>query len=155
MSIPFFMDPLICPAHCLRHYLNVTATLRYNLPESEWIPDQLFIAVRKPHHAVVSSTIARWLKSTLLSAGVDTSVFSAHSTRGASSSKAAMSGVTMKNILDTAAAWTFQRFYLRVEDRMIEQEVQPHLDYATVILVASNSRCDMESEPSEVQSQNG
>ena len=83
---------------------------------------------------------------------------SAHSTRGASSSTAAMSGVTMKNILDTAdwaAARTFQRFYLRVEDRMIEQEVQPHLDYATAILAASNSCCDMEPEPSEVQSQNG
>ena len=70
--------------------------------------------VIKPHRAVGSSTIARWLKSTLEAAGVDTSIFSAHSVRGASSSKAANMGNTTNEIL-RAADWSsesvFQKFY--------------------------------------------
>jgi integrase len=71
-SISAFQDPVLCPVTCLKYYLSVTSALR---SQSD-----------KPHKPVVSSTIVRWLKSVLLSAGVDTSVFSAHSTRGASAS---------------------------------------------------------------------
>ena len=138
----------------------MTASLRSRSNDREWNPDQLFLAVKKPHRAVASSTIARWLKSILLSAGVDTSLFSAHSIRGASSSKAAMSGATVKNILDTAdwtSAGTFRRFYLRlpIGKQLIDQEVQSHPDYTTAVLSSSKSRCDTEPEPSDVQSQNG
>jgi hypothetical protein len=42
------------------------------------------------------------LKSVLTSSGVDTSVFSAHSTRGASTSGASQAGVTTQQILSTA-----------------------------------------------------
>ena len=41
----------------------------------------------------MSSTIARWLKSLLEVAGIDTLVFSAHSVRGVSSSAAANLGI--------------------------------------------------------------
>lgn len=110
--------------------------------------------------AVASSTIARWIKSILLSAGVDTSFCTAHSTRGASSSKAATSGVTLNNILDTddgTSAGTFRIFYLRlpIEKQLIDQEVQSHQDYTTAVLSSSKLHCDMEPEPSNVQSQNG
>ena len=47
-------------------------------------------------------------------AGVDTSIFKGHSTRGASSSKAALSGVMVSDILqaaDLSSEGTFQRFY--------------------------------------------
>ena len=63
---------------------------------------------------MTSSTIARWLKSILDAAGVDTSIFNAHSVRGASSSRAANMGITTNDILK-AANWSlesvFQRFY--------------------------------------------
>ena len=42
---------------------------------------RLFLALINPYKAVTSSTIARWLKSLLEAAGIDTSVFSAHSVR--------------------------------------------------------------------------
>ena len=49
-------------------------------------------------------------------AGIDISIFKAHSVRGAACSTAAGAGVTTKDILD-AADWsserTFQRFYYR------------------------------------------
>ena len=49
-------------------------------------------------------------------AGVDTSIYSAHSTRGASASKAVANGVSIDSVLQTAN-WsresTFTRFYHR------------------------------------------
>jgi len=49
-------------------------------------------------------------------AGIDTSIFKAHSVRGAACSTAAVEGITIKDILD-AADWssegTFQRFYCK------------------------------------------
>ena len=74
----------------------------------------LFLAMIKPHKPVTSSTIARWLKKVLELSGVDTSIFSAHSVRGASVSAASTSGVTTAEIL-TAADWSsqsvFETFY--------------------------------------------
>uniref|UniRef100_A0A1X7VS99 Tyr recombinase domain-containing protein n=1 Tax=Amphimedon queenslandica TaxID=400682 RepID=A0A1X7VS99_AMPQE len=65
--------------------------------------NRLFISFIKQHNAVTSSSIARWLRTTLEEAGID-SVFGAHSIRGASASAAARGGVTLREILE-AASW--------------------------------------------------
>ncbi|KAI8514350.1 hypothetical protein Bbelb_086740 [Branchiostoma belcheri] len=76
----------------------------------------LFRALVEPHQAVSTSTIARWLRTVLQEAGIDTSRFTGHSTRGASVSAAARQGVSTKDIL-AAANWstasTFKKFYNR------------------------------------------
>ena len=63
--------------------------------------------------------MARWLKSLLEASGIDTSIFGAHSVRGASSSAAASAGISTADILK-AAGWssqsTFERFYYRPSD---------------------------------------
>ena len=46
---------------------------------------RLFIAARKP---VTSATIGHWLKNFTEQSGIDTSIFMAHSTRGAATFKA-------------------------------------------------------------------
>ena len=101
--------PELCPVQALRAYEFQTEMLRGE-------ESKLFVAVIKPHRAVTSSTIARWLKSILGAAGVDTSIFNAHSVRGASSSRAANMGITTNDILK-AANWSsesvFQRFYYK------------------------------------------
>ena len=58
----------------------------------------------------------------LTSAGIDTSVFSAHSTRGASTSAASLAGVPTQQILSTAD-WSTDnvKFYFR--DRQVQS---PH-----------------------------
>ena len=65
---------------------------------------------------VSSSTVARWLKLLLEASGIDISMFSTHSVRGASSSAAASAGISISDILK-AAGWssesTFQWFYYR------------------------------------------
>ena len=44
---------------------------------------RLFLVVVKPHKPVCSSTLARWLKSLVEKAGIDTGIFKVHSVRGA------------------------------------------------------------------------
>ena len=67
-------------------------------------------------HAVTTATVARWIRSFLKEAGVDTSVFKTHSVRGAATSAAAKAFVPLQEILDMAD-WsnplTFQQFYYR------------------------------------------
>ena len=146
-----FNDSLLCPVECFRTYKEVTRSLR-----TQPVQSGLFLALNRPHLPVTSSTVARWLKAVLSSAGVDTSHFSAHSTRGAAASAAAMAGVTMKQILETAdwaSAGTFREFYLK---ETTHKDRTPRQSFNVGSLIsASKSRCDMEPEPYEVQSENG
>ena len=79
-------------------------------------PNPLFISYIKPHKPIASQRIAHWIKDMLAEAGVDTSIFKAHSVRGAATSAALAKGVSIQDILDTAD-WstdsTFRRFYYR------------------------------------------
>jgi integrase len=63
---------------------------------------------------VTTNTIARWLKTVLRNSGVNTDVYSAHSTRAASTSAAAANGCTFDEIM-THVGWsnanTFATFY--------------------------------------------
>ena len=105
-------DNLLCPVTTLRAYEERTAPFQGK-------ESRLLLATIRPHQAVSSSSVARWLKSLLEASGIDTSIFNAHSVRGASSSAAATAGVTTADILK-AANWNsesvFQRFYYRPAD---------------------------------------
>ena len=99
----------IDPVDCLHSYLHATETKRSN-------EGRLFIGSVKPHKPVGPSTLGKWIKTQLGKAGVDTSLFSAHSTRGAAASKAAAAGVPIDSILklaNWASQSTFERFYRR------------------------------------------
>ena len=102
-------DTTLCPVTTLRAYEERTRDLRAK-------ETRLFVSLIKPHNKVSSSTIARWIKSFLETAGVDTTIFQAHSVRGASSSTAANMGITTNDILK-AADWSsesvFQKFYYK------------------------------------------
>ena len=102
----------LCPVSTLKEYESRTHPLRGR-------ETNLLIAIIKPHKAVSSSTVARWLKSLLEASGIDVSIFGAHSVRGASSSAAASAGISTSDILK-AAGWssesTFQRFYYKPLD---------------------------------------
>jgi len=107
---PFPDKPELCVYSLVKSYLEMTRGLRQ---ESY---DTLFISFRSPHKPVSAQT-GRWVKSGLNAAGVDTSIFSAHSTRHASTSFAASRGVNVNEIHRTAG-WSrssevFARFYNR------------------------------------------
>lgn len=75
---------------------------------------QLLLSTLRPHHAVVPSTVAGWIKSVLNDAGINTNLFSAHSTRSASTSKAKLMGLSTADILKRGS-WsgktTWQKHY--------------------------------------------
>ena len=107
-----FPVPELCPVQHLLAYIARSASWR----TADNASPSLLVSFRKPHKPVSSPTVARWLKDVLSQAGISTSDFSAHSTRGASASAAARAGVSTTVIMDTAdwkRASTFHRFYRR------------------------------------------
>lgn len=57
--------------------LKVTKGLR------DFKSTSLFVSTKEPYKAVCFSTISRWVKRAMEESGIDTSVFSTHSTRHA------------------------------------------------------------------------
>ena len=108
-SVP--SKPHVCPMSTVSAYITRTCNLR-NPTDF-----RLFISFVKPHRVVSPATISRWIKTVLSGAGIDTSIFKAHSVRGAATSAAYNKGVPVENILKLANYWsnesTFRRFYLR------------------------------------------
>ena len=87
LVLPHFKDkPELCISRTLLYYLKITKPLRD--PKEKYV----FISINKPHRRVSTDTIGRWLKAALSELGVPDS-FRAHSTRHASTSKAAERGV--------------------------------------------------------------
>ena len=93
-------DESLCPVKALQVYEKCTASFRTGESKST-----LFLSWIRKHEPVSSSTIARWLRTCLQDADVDTGTFKAHSVRGAACSTAAWSGVTTTDILN-AADWS-------------------------------------------------
>lgn len=102
-----FTDKTSCVVSCIKEYTNRTKSLRGN-------NTQLLLSCCKPFKPVSTDTIGRWLKTVLNKAGVDTTVYSAHSTRSASTSAAKAANVPVEIIMK-AAGWTnaetFRKFY--------------------------------------------
>lgn len=127
LRIPFFPgNTRVCPASTMVEYLNRTKPLR-NAEKDAF----LFISYRGPHDCVSKETLSRWVTQTMALAGLDTNIFSAHSTRHASTSKAKRCGVSI-DVIRKTATWTpdsltFARFY----DREINTEAN---DFARSIL---------------------
>lgn len=111
LDLPYLREnPQLCVASTLKRYLLLTSTLRQT-------SDSLFITIKKPHRPASKQSLSRWTKDTLSAAGVDTTVFTAHSTRHSSTSKARRKGISL-DIIRNSAGWsenskTFARFYNR------------------------------------------
>ena len=84
----------ICPVTTLKQYLHMTSKNRGEIKS-------LFITQVRPFKPASKDTIARWIRETLSKAGIDTSIFSPHSTRSAASSTAKKGSVPIDTILKT------------------------------------------------------
>jgi hypothetical protein len=107
---------------CIRAYIARTFSLRQT-------ETQLLISYVKPHKKVQPCSVARWLQSMMQEAGIDTSIYKAHSTRGASTSKAKTIGLSAKEIMERAN-WTreltFKRYYYRETENSAFQSAVLH-----------------------------
>jgi integrase len=118
----------LCPVTLLNYYIDRTADYR-DIPSGAEPIDQLLLSHIRPHGAVSRDTIRRWILLTMGNAGIDTSIFKAHSTRAASTSKALKKEVPLQSILN-AAMWksdsTFAKFYnkpVKVQDRQFADSI--------------------------------
>ena len=109
---PSFQEsPKQCSIQALREYEARSQEMR-----QAGATNPLFISVQKPYTPVKPCSIGKWIKRVMADSRVGTSMFSAHSTRGAATSKAKAAGVSTADIL-RAANWsseaTFCHFYHR------------------------------------------
>ena len=117
-------DENLCIVKHLRLYLDRTECLRSS--------DSLLISYQKPHSSVSSETISRWLKQMLSDSGVDITVYSAHSTRAASSSAAVAQGCPI-DLLMKQVGWsstsTFARYYNKLpgDENKLDKKVLDNL----------------------------
>ena len=99
-------DASLCIVKHVQQYLKHTDILRGDVK-------QFFISYSKPHKAVSPHTVSRWIKTTLVDAGIDTSKYRAHSTRSASTSAAKGNSISIATIMKSAG-WsqesTFTKF---------------------------------------------
>ena len=106
----------LCIVAVLREYLARTQDLRKD-------QDQLLLSYQKPLHPITKDTLARWLRDILSKSGMDTKLFSAHSTRSASTSAAARCGLPV-DVIMKVAGWsvvpTFTRFYKKAPKQKLE-----------------------------------
>ena len=109
LEFSLFCEANLCIVRHVNMYIDMTKNIRGG-------SDQLLISYVTPYKPVSRDTIARWLKCMLTMSGVDTKVFSAHSTRSAATSKMHSCGEPIDLILKSAG-WstesTFAKFYKR------------------------------------------
>ena len=87
----FEEDHTICPVQTIVDYIERTKDWRQKPEQSK-----LFLTTIKPHTPVAKTTISNWIKHTLKQAGINTELFTAHSTRSSSSSKSRGKGLSYK-----------------------------------------------------------
>ena len=95
----------MCVVRCLNHYMVRTKELRKG--------NDLLVSYVKPHQAVGSQTVSRWLCAAIRQAGIDVS-FKGHSTRAVATSEAVDSGIPLEIVLDAAdwsSAGIFEKHY--------------------------------------------
>lgn len=138
LIIPFFTQKVqICPASALTSYIEMTRKFR-DLPHTE----KFLLTTKKPIHNASSATISRWIKSVLTESGIDAEIFSAHSTRHASTSAASRKGLSV-DLIKKTAGWSgnslvFAKFYNRP---VLENEDNAFAEAVCTLSVYNHSDC--------------
>jgi hypothetical protein len=105
VTINAFTDEKLCALHTMRYYILKTELKRRS---------RKLLVSYKTFKEITTSTVDRWLKQVLDRSGIDSTTFTAHSVRGASSSVAYASGVQLIEIMEIANwanAKTFYTYY--------------------------------------------
>ena len=122
MTYRAYPEKSLCPVHAISEYIE---------KRGELCADPHLFITTKPrnggHNPAHHDTLARWIKGMLEAAGVDTQKFQAHSCRAASTSAAALAGVSLATIIKSAS-WsnvtTYKKFYKREIEQYYETDQQ-------------------------------
>ena len=110
--LPRWHDQSLCPVSLFDFYIKKTALLRGQ-------EKQFLITSVPPHHKASRDSVARWIRDGIQAAGIDTEYYKAHSTRGASVSKA--SNFIPLNLVLEAAGWSNAQTFARHYKRPVEE----------------------------------
>lgn len=102
---------------CAVHWLDIYIK-RSNFRNKQ---DQLLLSYVTPHQAVMSARISQWIRDSLWEAGIDVSIFSAHSTRCATTSAALARGASLSEVL----AWRIGGHHTSLSITIIIQTLRP------------------------------
>lgn len=100
---------------CLTEYFERTKAFK----NPDHSIDPLLKTIIRPHKGLTSNTVSNWIKDMMTLAGIDTTKFKVHLARGASTSKAFRSGVSVDDVIkmaDWTNAGTFFQFYCMLKD---------------------------------------
>ena len=122
--VAYAPDRRLCVHRYLTEYLKRTAPLRNN-------ESALLLCYQKPHKKASKDTIARWVRSVLNTAGIDTNKYGPHSIRAASTSAAKRGGATVQAILDTAG-WASTNVFAKYYDKVVH--VQGNTPFHVAVL---------------------
>ena len=104
----------LCVVKCLKMYLARTQCFRgYS---------QLLLSYIRPFKPISRDTLSRWTLNVMNMAGLDTSKYRSHSTRGASTSAAKRLGVPI-NLIMRQASWRSATSFARYYDKRLEDDV--------------------------------
>ena len=113
----------------LQDYLEATESLRTTRRRKTHV----FLSFIAPHDPVKPCTIARWLKTMMTEAGIDTSTYKAHSTRAATIAKARAQGMSVEQIV-SRVQWTNAATYYKFYCREINSETGPSFEESVLTL---------------------
>ena len=108
-------DCRLCIYTYLTEYLKRTQELRHS-------ESALLLTYKGPHHRASKDTMARWVRTVLDLAGINTRKYGPHSVRSASVSAAKRGGAKVQDILDTAG-WTSSNTFAKYYDRTVDNTV--------------------------------
>lgn len=106
-------DRRLCVFTVITEYLKRTSVYRKY--------KQLILSYSKPYKSVTASTISRWIKTCLARSGIDVNLYTAHSVRSASVSKAKKQCVPIDEIL-SKAGWSNVKTFAIYYDKQIEKD---------------------------------
>ena len=121
LVLPKYTVKNMCAVATLNEYINRTSSLRSD--------QYLLISLVKPHKRVSKNTIARWIKNVLRLAGIDMSMYTAHSTWSSSSSAEARYNIPITSIMK-AASWSNDNVFTKFYNKPVNKEAE----YGTAML---------------------
>ena len=100
----FDEDKSLCVYECLQVY--IAHTKQFQSTSGHDVQSQLLISCHRPHLPVKVCSIAGWIKAVLTSAGINTTIFKSHSTRGVSTLRAWKGGISLEEVMHMAEVQT-------------------------------------------------
>ena len=128
----------LCIVDCMKDYV-----LQRSAKVDETVTS-FIITHGKPHRSASDNTISRWTREILTLAGVDTNVFTPHSCRSASTSKAKAVGISRSDIMKKAG-WSRDSTFKKCYEKDIIYCKTAKFNFGKPLLVAYQAKVNANS----------